>query len=239
LWDKDGTLLNTFALWIELERRLAAVLAERYLDAAQRDDFVGQVLWGLGVDAEGRVLSTGALAAGTENDILHVFHNLLGSSAPAFPTFAHEARLALKPLLEAQPPAPAVPGIREVLDAARALGLPQGVATADTEANARRDLAAAGLDHFGFLASSDSPGVKPSAWPVLAFADWAGVNPVEVLMIGDAPVDRAMAVTAKAGFVAVLWGTGRERDFPGARLVGRPDQLRSFFEEPLDDGPRD
>ncbi len=230
LWDKDGTLLDTFGMWVTLEKSLARVLAERFLEAGRHGEYVAQVLSGLGVDADGRVSPTGALASGTENDILRIFHETLGPDVMPFELFVREARHELHPLLKAQPPAAAIPGVREVLDAARAAGIPQGVATADTGANARRDLAAAGLDHFGFLASSDSPGVKPSAWPVEAFAEWAGVKPAEVLVIGDAPVDRAMAAAAGAGFVAVLWGTGRENDFPGADSVDVPSLLRRFYE---------
>jgi len=230
LWDKDGTLLDTFGMWVALEKSLARALAERFVEADRRVAYEAQVLLGLGVGQDGRVSPTGALAAGTENDILRIFHDTLGADLLPFERFVREARHELHPLLKAQPPAAAIPGIREVLDAARAAGMPQGVATADTEANARRDLAAAGLDHFGFLASSDSPGVKPSAWPVLAFAEWAGVKPSQVLMIGDAPVDRLMAEAAGAGFVAVLWGTGRENDFPGAESVDQPSRLRRFYE---------
>jgi phosphoglycolate phosphatase len=228
LWDKDGTLLDTFAMWVELETKLARALAERHVAVEKHDWFVKQVLLGLGVDSEGRVLPNGALAAGTETDILRVFHGLLGA-AVTFDDLVGQARRILVPLLKSQPPAPAVLGIREVLDAAKTAGLPQGVATADTEANARRDLAAAGLGHFGFLASSDSPGVKPSAWPVTAFAAWAGVKPAEVLVVGDTPVDRAMAAAGGAGFVAVLWGTGRADDFAGTETADHPSQLNRFF----------
>ncbi len=228
LWDKDGTLLDTFAMWIELERQLAATLAQHYLASGQQAAFVEQVLLELGVGPDGKVQSTGVLAAGTENEILRVFHRVLGPVV-AFEELVRVARQTLIPLLKTQPPSPAVAGIRDVLDGARAAGLPQGVATADTESNTRRDLAAAGLDHFGFLASSDSPGIKPSPWPVTAFAAWAGVKPAEVLVVGDTPTDRAMAEAGGAGFVAALWGTGRAEDFEGCETAGHPSVLHRFF----------
>ena len=226
LWDKDGTLLDTFSFWVELERRLAAALTGRFPEENPRSEYAERVLRGLGVDGSGRVDARGALAGGTERDILDVFYQTHRGPKPGRPDFERAARLELKGLLKTPPEPRLIPGIAAALEHARARGLAQGVATADTRLNAERDLRMAGLaGFFGFLASSDSARVKPHPWPVEAFAEWAGIAAAEVLVIGDTPVDQAMAEAAGADFAAVLWGTGRARDFGSSRLVKSAEDL--------------
>lgn len=227
LWDKDGTLLDTFAFWVELERRLARLVAGRFLVDA--DAYTDRVLTALGV-VDGRVSAHGILAGGTETDILGAFFNALGTRRPARREFDAEIGRQLPPLLREPVPPQPFDGIRETLGWARASGIAQGVATADTGASVTRDLRLSGLDaYFGFVASSDSPGVKPDAWPVTAFAGWAGVAASEVLVVGDTPVDQAMAAHGGAGFVGALWGTGRPEDFAAASTAITPRELRRFF----------
>jgi len=76
-------------------------------------------------------------------------------------------------------------------------------------------MAAAGfLDYFTFIAASDTiEQPKPHPCSVYAFADFCGVSPSEILVIGDTPVDEGMAMAAGASFVAVLSGTGVAQDF--------------------------
>jgi phosphoglycolate phosphatase len=229
LWDKDGTLLNTFSFWVELERRLALALARRFLPESPGAVYADRVLHALGV-SEGRVDAHGVLASGTEASILETFYRAMGNEAPHHDEFEREARYQLKTLL-AHPPDPArIPGIHEVLERARALNLVQGVATADTASNAVRDLRRSGIDEFfSFVASSDSLHVKPNPWPVEAFAFEAGLAVGEILVIGDTPTDQAMAAAAGADFVGVLWGTGRQIDFGAARVVTSPQELADLW----------
>jgi phosphoglycolate phosphatase len=100
-----------------------------------------------------------------------------------------------------------------VLDGLRGRGIRLGLATNDSEANARVQLAALGLDaHMDFVAGYDSGhGSKPEPGMILAFASALGVAPCRVALVGDTPHDLHAARAAGAVAIAVLSGPiGRE-----------------------------
>ncbi len=104
-----------------------------------------------------------------------------------------------------------------VLDALRDRGLVLGLATNDTEASARAQLAALGLDgHMRFVAGYDSGhGGKPEPGMVLAFAALLGVAPDRVALVGDTLHDMRAARAAGAVAIAVLSG-------PATRAILEP-----------------
>ena len=110
----------------------------------------------------------------------------------------------------------------EVIEALRKRGLRIGVATNDSEASARRQVAALGLaDLVDFIAGYDSGhGSKPDPGMVHAFADFLGVEPSRIAMVGDSTHDLDAARAAGALAIAVLSGpASREVLAPHADYV--------------------
>ena len=93
-------------------------------------------------------------------------------------------------------------------------GLRLGVGTNDSEASARRQIAALGIgDLLDYVAGYDSGhGSKPEPGMVLAFARHLGVAPHRVAMVGDTMHDLDAARAAGAMAVAVLSGPAAHDD---------------------------
>ena len=231
LWDKDGTLVDSYGFWVNLERELALRLAESAGVAADARPLVAdEVLTALGVK-EGRVSPHGLLASGTPQAILTAFYTTLSSWAtlPELSVFLAEARLALTPLLSRGSP-PAFVGVPPIVKHLARQGFVQGVGTADSEAGARRDLEALGLlPYFAAIVGSDHVRPKPHPDTVLSFARQVQLPPEQILVVGDSPGDEAMARAAGAGFWGVLWGASRREDFADdTRVLKDPSPLAAL-----------
>ena len=231
LWDKDGTLVESFPAWIRLEKKLSLSLAQQAGYAGELSGtYAARVLESLGVDSQGRVRAQGLLATGPVEAIFQAFwkswKEVLSPNPPPFEAFKLKAQTLLDELLQADPVrATPIPGARETLKAVADLGLIQGVATADTLSNTQIDLKNADLAPWiGFYACGDTAvRTKPDPWSVNAFAEFARVLPSEVVVIGDTPADAQMAARAGAAFFAVLCGSGRAWDFsPGTLVLENP-----------------
>ncbi len=109
-----------------------------------------------------------------------------------------------------------------VVDSLKALGLIVGVATNDSEASARRQVAALGLaDHIDFIVGYDSGhGSKPEPGMIHAFADKLAIAVSDVAMIGDTLHDLDAARAAGAVAIAVLSGPA-----PRSELEPRADYV--------------
>jgi phosphoglycolate phosphatase len=120
---------------------------------------------------------------------------------------------------------------REVLSALKARGLRLGLATNDSEASARRQVAALEIDDLlDFVAGYDSGhGGKPDPGMIHAFARQAGVAPSEVAMVGDTLHDLRAARAAGALAVAVLTGPATIAD-----LADEADHVLADISELLD-----
>ncbi len=199
LFDKDGTLVDFDQTWghaghavmLDLGRDDPAAVA-RLVDAMHYD-LAGR-----------RFAATSPLIAGAPDTYVHLWAEALGRSGdPAMlddlnRAFTEATLRSLAPL--GDPDA--------VLLALKSRGLRLGLATNDTEASARRQLAALGLDaHMDFVAGYDTGhGGKPDPGMVLAFARALGVAPGRIAMVGDSPLDLMAARAAGAVAVAVLSG---------------------------------
>ena len=102
-------------------------------------------------------------------------------------------------------------GVEQTLGRLAASGLALGVATMDSEENARAGLTRLGLHrHLDFLCGADSGfGQKPQGGMVAAFSRHLGIPAREIMVVGDTPHDLRMARAGGAGWaVGVLCGTG-------------------------------
>lgn len=206
LFDKDGTLLDYYATWMPVNRRIARLASGGDRGLAERLLAVG------GYDRRsGRIAPGSPLAAGNTREIARLFA-------------AHVPGRRLDHLIQeidavfveaGRRGAVAVPGLAQTLMRLKARGLALGVATSDSEAGAYGSLAPFGiLDLMDFVCGYDSGhGEKPDPGPVEEFCRTAGLVAAEVVVVGDNRHDMEMALTAGAGLrVGVLTGTSERRD---------------------------
>ena len=114
---------------------------------------------------------------------------------------------------------------KAVLELLLSRGLRLGVGTNDSEASARRQIAALGIEGLiEFVAGYDSGhGGKPEPGMVVAFARHLGVPPHQVAMVGDTMHDLDAARAAGAVGIAVLSGPAS------------PDEIKRHADHVIDD----
>ncbi|MBN9044563.1 MAG: HAD family hydrolase [Rhizobiales bacterium] len=226
LFDKDGTLIDFDRTWFSV----SWTLAQR---SAAGDEARARAL----LDAGGydwtakRFRANSVIAAGTVEDIVSLWHPELEPAAlraliGEYDRFATE---------EGARSAVAIEGLREALEALRAMGYRLGIATNDSEAGAHAAAKALGVDPlFDVVIGYDTAArPKPHPDPLFYFAKKLGLAPSEIAMVGDNLHDLETAHAAGAGLaVGVLSGNSpREALEPRADIVldsiaGLPRLLR-------------
>lgn len=203
LFDKDGTLIDFRATWIPAYRGVADELADRLggggplaatLLARQGFDVTlgefaedSPLLWDTN-EAIAAAWSAGPEVAG-RIDVLEV----------VLRHFADVGRY---------PPQP-VGDVPALLGRLRRRGLALGVATMDDTEIAHVHLRHLGIaEQLDFVVGADAGhGAKPGPGMALAFCAACGLEPAEVIVVGDTPADLRMARNAGcAGAIAVLTG---------------------------------
>ncbi len=203
LFDKDGTLIDFRATWLAAYRGAAAELALR---AGLDPGFAAALLGRSGYDAASDSFAeTSPLLWATNRAIAEAWaaepelSGLAEAVAVAEAHFADETRY---------PPVP-VGDLGALLARLRARGLGLGVATMDTTAKARAMLAGLGIEAaLDFVTGYDGGfGEKPAPGMVHGFCAAVGLEPAEVVVVGDTAADLLMARAAGAALaVAVLTG---------------------------------
>ena len=122
------------------------------------------------------------------------------------------------------------PGVRELLQAVRDLGLPQAMLSNNQGDFIRAIMKAHALDVFldPIWGEEDVDAPKPAAAGLVAIADLWRLAPHEVLLVGDSSADAGAARAAGCPSVGVTWGTHSRADLLAAgfdRLIDRPDEL--------------
>lgn len=202
LFDKDGTLIDFFAMWIPAYEEAARLV----VDALGRADLLPTILRAGGYDpATGRVTPGSVLASGTNQEVVDSWAAAAGAAwlprcgAIVHETFHAHARRPPKPTAD----------LAKLFTALRERGCAVGVATMDDHANA-----VAALDQLGVRAfvdvvigSDDVDRPKPAPDMVERFAALAGLATHDVIMVGDSPIDLMMGRAAGvARTVGVLTG---------------------------------
>ncbi|MEQ8354555.1 MAG: HAD family hydrolase [Kiloniellaceae bacterium] len=207
LFDKDGTLLDYYSMWLPLNRRAALDVAGGDAAAAER------LMQAAGYDPASDTFAGNSIIASASNDELAAcWLAELGGDGDAADFTRRITAVFEAGSAEAASP---VPGLAETLRRLKARGLMLGVATNDSEDSALSSLGRFEvLDHFAFLAGFDSGhGAKPGPGMVEGFCKVTGLAPEAVAVIGDNHHDMEMGRRAGAGLlVGVLTGTGKHDD---------------------------
>lgn len=202
LFDKDGTLFDFHASW----GNWAAALMR---DLAGGDEARAEVLGrAVGYDMTARVfLPDSPAIAGTPEDIGAALLRWLPGASPAGLLARMNALAATATMVPATPLPPLMAQLR-------GRGLRLGLASNDSEAAARGHLAAEGIaEAFDFIAGYDSGhGEKPGPGMALAYAEACGLDPRQVVMVGDSLHDMLSGRAAGMRTVAVLTGLATRDD---------------------------
>jgi phosphoglycolate phosphatase len=213
LFDKDGVLFDFQKTWGAWTRGVLAEFAGEDQGLAQRLADV------MDFDMETATFRPGSFViAGTARQVAET----LSAELPGWDPAALFDRL--KHLTASAPQVEAVP-LRATLMGLKARGLALGVATNDSEAAAKANIASAdALDAFDFVAGSDSGfGAKPAPGMCLAFAEAMDLPPENLVMVGDSTHDMDAARAAGFGRVAVLTGVASAVDLAPHADVVLPD----------------
>jgi phosphoglycolate phosphatase len=209
VFDKDGTLFDFRASW--------GRWAETFLQSIARDEqHLRDLAAAIGYlpDSNGFAPDSPVIAATAADIAAALLPHLPGQTQGGLTDKIDQAAAGVA-MSEAVPLVP-------LLSALRARGLKLGVATNDSEVPARAHLDRHGLTGFlDFIAGSDSGhGAKPGPGMCLAFASATGLEPAQVLMVGDSRHDLDAGRAAGMRPIAVLTGIAQANDLaPHAEAV--------------------
>ena len=213
LFDKDGTLVDFQRTWGPATHTVLTKLSNGDTAAFERLAMVS-----LYDPAERRLLPGSPVVIETTYGYGKLWAQALG--IPVTPQFIdHIDALFFQETLDHLTP---MGDVAALLKGLRVRGYRLGLMTNDADANTRAQLRQLGLDELlEFIAAYDSGyGHKPDPAPVLAFAQFAGLAPAEIAVVGDTEHDLVAARAAGATAVGVLSGpVPRERLAPHADVL--------------------
>lgn len=213
IFDKDGTLFDFNATW----GRWTVALVEDLVDG---DEPRARALAGaLGFDMDAaRFMPDSPVISCTPDEIAEAALPHLPGHSPASLVARMNVMSATNQQVPALPLAP-------LFEALRGRGLRLGLATNDAEEAAHAHLAAAGIAPlFDFVAGFDSGhGGKPAPGMLLAFAEQFGLDPAQVVMVGDSRHDLIAGRAAGMRTLAVLTGVARAEDLAPLADAVLPD----------------
>lgn len=210
LFDKDGTLIDFHASWVGA----GLVTARELCTLAQQPQRYQALLSGAGYDhVSGRLDPHSRWAAGTTESLIRHWIAELNLTDEGGEELV--ARMGELMSVEAGRRIVPLADLGALFAHLNGQGLRLGVATMDLEANAHMALQRLGVhEAIDFVCGCDSGhGVKPGPGMVLAFCQSCGLEPHQVMVVGDTPHDMHMARAAGAGAaVAVTSGAARATD---------------------------
>ncbi|MEE9388840.1 MAG: HAD family hydrolase [Paracoccaceae bacterium] len=210
LFDKDGTLLDFQRTWGPWTAHVVDELANGDPELAEEM----AASWGLDYANE-RIFPESIVIAGTVEQVASAI-------APHRPDMTLDQVIGFLDQTGAQAKGVPVIPLNPFLDEMAELGLVVGVATNDSESVARAQLSALDVEHrFDFIAGYDSGfGGKPAPDMCLAFADYMGIDPGDIVMVGDSSHDLEAGRAAGMQTAAVLTGVAEISDLaPLADIV--------------------
>ncbi len=206
VFDKDGTLLDFNETWVPVNQIIASLIANG------NKDVISQMLSESGQDVVAGTVNSGSLLATGNNDQIAEawqkyapHHDVQTITELINDVGTYAATFTAKPVVNLH---------KTVLKLAKE-GLKMGLATSDSHDSAIATLRAFNiLDYFDFICGYDSGyGLKPDGGMVLGFCEQTGMDPSEVVVVGDNACDMEMAMAANAILrVGVLTGNSSEQE---------------------------
>lgn len=216
LFDKDGTLIDFFSLWLSAALKVVPVfLKENGIEAS--DEMVQFLLCVLGVH-DGKVDSNGALAyksyGETAEDICIAFKekNIIFSKEKVR---SQLEKMFNDSMLGSDVRFQVFTDMNVLMEYLKARKIVIGLATADTEISATRCLSSIGIKHFFDYIGGDD-GVKkpkPDKEMFCEFAQKYSLKPGEIAVVGDTYNDMMFAKVNGGIAIGVLSGVSEEKDF--------------------------
>jgi phosphoglycolate phosphatase len=238
LFDKDDTLIDLGAFWLEPVRRMAAALEERWGPEAADPQGLRRALEEAAGFSGERLIPGSPVAAGTNRDMAEVWEQLLlrRGAAPG-PDFLPRTEAALERACTRYGQIRGRADFARLLPDLRRQGLALGVATSDSYEPTIHCLRALGIaDAFDRIFTADRV-KRPKPDPEMArrFCGELGLAPGEVVMVGDSAND--MRFAANSGLIGLYFDpAGSEADPlpPGARRhIARLEALPELLEREL------
>ncbi len=196
LFDKDGTLVDFQDTWLPAYQAAAARVAELAGDADLADRLMADGGWD---ESRGGWRAGSLLTSASNREIVARWAELAGFDGPTAiadavaDTFHSAASTHVR----------ALPGIAGLLSTLAERGIRLGIATMDSERTALTHAQTLGIDSLlDFVCGADSGhGEKPGPGMLQAFCRFSGLDPEDVMMVGDSPHDLNMGRAAGAGLV--------------------------------------
>lgn len=221
LFDKDGTLFSfdkTWAIWCD---RIILKLAP---DDRKKQEILASAC---GYDWKQKKFIAGSvIVSGTSAETLDAW---LKSDPSLSYDFVYETaeneykNLPLAPVCDLEP----------VLEGLIEAGMSLGIATNAPEEGAIFQLKQAGIiEKFDFIAGCDSGyGAKPNPGMVTGFCNFLGIEPDQVVMVGDSTYDLRAGRSAGCYCIGVLTGPALKTDLEPFADVVLDDisQLHAYF----------
>lgn len=207
LFDKDGTLFDFSASWMDVVDRTLRVLARSPQESRL-------MALDVGYDSDARRFQPGSvIVAGAVDESARIW----AQRRPDLGAVEIEeiANRIVDEAVSGGALSPAVPDLKGLLKHLVEAGFVLGVATHDSEAAARDQIARFGLQNsFSFIAGYDSGhGLKPGPGMMNAFCAKTGLSAGHCAMIGDSVHDLGVAPAAGAALaIGVLTGPARTED---------------------------
>jgi len=203
LFDKDGTLIDFQSTWVPLYKEASLFVAGNCSERAHK------MLAASGYDKiTNRVLANTVLAQGNNDEITEVWLRHAPQNVRSFKKISDAIGDIFTSRIAAH--AAQVTNLKKLFADLKARDLKLGVATSDGIESAKSSLEPFGiLDQLDFIVGFDSGfGTKPAPGMVEGFAEVAGIEIREIMMVGDSPHDMEMGRAAGVGKnIGVLTGT--------------------------------
>lgn len=222
VFDKDDTLIDLAAFWREPVRQVCHWLAGQCLSEQSDGEMTGhfsQILRtnaslvralcrAAGFDGD-RLIPESPVVSGTNADIVRAWKKVLVVRGLPMPDdLAAEARQRLEDACAASGAVVGMADFRTLLPRLAEKGLRFGVVTSDSYLPTVHCLQELGIaDRFDAVLTADRvPNPKPAPDMMTAFCRACGVQPGEVLMVGDS--DNDMLFAKNSGATGVLFRPG-------------------------------
>lgn len=235
LFDKDGTLVDFFSLWLRAaEAVVPAFLEENQIGASE--EMVSLLLDAMGV-RQGEVDPKGALAYKSYGEIAEDICRALEERQICLSE--ETVRKQLEGLFNrnvAQRGAQfqMFTDMKALMKRLKARNIIIGLATADTELSAENCLTSIGVrEYFDYIGADDgkrSP--KPDKEMFLEFAERFSLKTEEIAVVGDTYNDMLFAKKNGGIAIGVLSGVSEEKDFGGEadHIIASIEELPELLE---------